>query len=197
MRSVTPVYSGGEGQMKNPGSKLRALAGRTFSKPDEHDEAEVDIVEPDPLRRRVDRLTLETLLAESTRNAEIVFAMIEIDCLHPNLDLLSFESPSVLSEVDAETMLEIADTIAENVRPCDVIYRTNTNEYGVFLDSVTMEEAANVSARVGTAVNALFPPDDSRAYSVSIGLADSPAVEANGLIDQARLDLRARQHDNR
>ncbi len=197
MRSVTPVYSGGEGQMKYPGSKLRALAGRAFSKQYEDDEADVDVVEPDPLRRRVDRLTLETLLAQSTRNAEIVFAMIEIDCLHPNLDLLSFESPTVLSEVDAETMLAIADTVAENVRPCDVIYRTNTNEYGVFLDSVTMEEAANVSARVGTAVNALFPPDDLRAYSVSIGLADSRSVEANGLIDQARLDLRARQRDNR
>ncbi len=195
MRPLTLVYSGGVGQMKKPGSKLRALAGRALSKRNEQNAG--NDIEQAATRRRVDRITLEDLLVASTRDADIVFAMIEIDCLHPNLDLLSVESPTVLSQVDPETMIAIADTIAANVRPCDVIYRTNTNEYGVFLDSITMEEAANVSARVGTAVNALFPPDDARAYSVSIGLADSRSVQANGLIDQARLDLRARQRDNR
>lgn len=181
--------------MKNPGSKLRALADRAFPKRDAG--GNVEVIEPTPARRRVDRITLEDLLVESTRDAEIVFAMIEIDCLHPNLDLLSVESPAVLSEVDPETMLAIADTIAAHVRQYDVIYRTNTNEYGVFLKSVTMEEAANVSARVGTAVNGLFPSGDTRAYSAAIGLADSRSTAANGLIDQARLDLRARQRDNR
>ena len=138
-------------------------------------------------------MTLEELLRDTTRSATIVFAMIEIDTLLPSLDLFSETIPTQINEVDEDTMGLIGDAVAANVRSADVVYRTNTSEYGVFINDVTMEEAAIVAARVATAVNKLFPHDDARSYSVAIGLADSRTMQASDLIDQARLDLRARQ----
>ncbi|MEZ5340280.1 MAG: hypothetical protein R2706_02185 [Acidimicrobiales bacterium] len=58
--------------------------------------------------------------------------MIEIDCLLPDLDLLCDLAPEPVTPVDEATMNDIGDTIARNIRPDDVVYRTNTNEFGVF-----------------------------------------------------------------
>ena len=187
----------------NSGSKIRALANRARGKqqqavaPEAIDEPSSEPSAGPDQRRRLDRATIDDLILDSTRSTEIVFAMIEIDCLLPDLDLFSDTPPVDTTGVAETTMDAIGDTIAGNIRPDDVVYRTNTNEFGVFLNNVTMDEAATATTRVATAVNALFTSETAETYSVAIGMADSRKNQAASLIDAARLDLRSRQRGDR
>lgn len=128
-------------------------------------------------RRRLDRDFLDL-----TREGKVGFAVVKID-------FFSHYSETNGTEATEELLRQLALTVQASVRPDDLAYRSDHDEFGILLPAATKSESAWVSERVRQAVAAAAidgmssQPDGH--MTVSIGVTSGENEDPQILTERA------------
>ena len=175
--------------------RLAPLVAAALAAASRHD-ALAALTMTDPLtklanRRQLDRDVRATMDRSGPNNGLIGFAMVDVDHFKIYNDTHGHPAGD-------ELLRTMAELLAANVRPGDVVYRYGGEEFSIMLPGADRVEAAEVAERVRRAVHDADLGGEAQPagrVTVSVGVAVGPAAEIESLTGSADRSLyEAKQH---
>ena len=175
--------------------RLAPLVAAALAAASRHD-ALAALALTDPLtklanRRQLDRDVRATIDRSGPNNGLIGFAMVDVDHFKIYNDTHGHPAGD-------ELLRTMAELLAANVRPGDVVYRYGGEEFSIMLPGADRVEAAEVAERVRRAVHDADLGGEAQPagrVTVSVGVAVGPAAEIESLTGSADRSLyEAKQH---